>query len=93
MYYSKVRENIKRRSSENEFINILNKFYEKTRDGIVFTDSLGIIKYVNDSFLSLCKIENQQLIIDRPFSEFLARGIVDMKVLIEATWRMALPCL
>ena len=29
--------------------------------------------------------ENQQLIIDRPFSEFLSRGIVDLKVLIEAT--------
>ena len=40
---------------------------------------------MNDSFLSLCKSENQQLIIDRPFSEFLARGIVDLKVLIEAT--------
>ena len=76
---------LKVNSSENEFNNILNNFYEKTRDGIVFTNKMGIIKYVNDSFLSLCKSENQQLIIDRPFSEFLARGIVDLKVLIEAT--------
>ena len=70
---------------ENELNNILNKFYDKTRYGIVFTDSLGTIKYVNDSFISLCKIENQQLLIERPFSDFLARGIIDMKVLIEAT--------
>ena len=70
---------------ENEFNNILNKFYDNTRDGIVFTDSLGTIKYVNDSFISLCKIENEQLLIERPFSDFLARGIIDMKVLIEAT--------
>jgi transcriptional regulator PpsR len=70
---------------ENELNNILNKFYDNTRYGIVFTDSIGTIKYVNDSFISLCKIENQQLLIERPFSDFLARGIIDMKVLIEAT--------
>ena len=70
---------------EYELNNILNKFYDNTRYGIVFTDSLGIIKYVNDSFVSLCKIENQQFLIERPFSDFLARGIIDMKVLIEAT--------
>ena len=81
----RLEKTLKEDSSENEFINILNKFYEKTRDGIVFTNKMGIIKYVNDSFLSLCKSENQQLIVDRPFSEFLARGIVDLKVLIEAT--------
>ena len=68
-----------------ELNNILNKFYENTRYGIVFTNSVGTIKYVNDSFVSLCKIENQQLLIERPFSDFLARGIIDMKVLIEAT--------
>ena len=70
---------------ENELNNILNKFYDNTRYGIVFTDSIGTIKYINDSFISLCKIENQQLLIERPFSDFLARGIIDMKVLIEAT--------
>ena len=70
---------------ENELNNILSKFYDNTRYGIVFTDSIGTIKYVNDSFISLCKIENQQLLIERPFSDFLARGIIDMKVLIEAT--------
>lgn len=70
---------------ENELNNILNKFYDNTRYGIVFTDSFGTIKHVNDSFISLCKIENQQLLIERPFSDFLARGIIDMKVLIEAT--------
>ena len=43
---------------------------------LVFTDSLGTIKYANDSFVSLCKIENQQLLIERPFSDFLARGII-----------------
>ena len=70
---------------ENELNNILSKFYDNTRYGIVFTDSIGTIKHVNDSFISLCKIENQQLLIERPFSDFLARGIIDMKVLIEAT--------
>ena len=70
---------------ESELDNILNKFYDNTRYGIVFTDSLGTIKYANDSFVSLCKIENQQFLIERPFSDFLARGIIDIKVLIEAT--------
>jgi len=66
----RLEKTLKEDSSENEFINILNKFYEKTRDGIVFTNKMGSIKYVNDSFLSLCKSENQQLIIDHLYLFF-----------------------
>ena len=80
----RLKKDIENKLKENKFDNILNNFYDKTRDGIVFTDSSGIIRHVNDSFISLCKIENPQLLIERPLSDFLARGIVDLKVLIEA---------
>ena len=74
----------KNTTPREEFPTVLRKFFENTRDGIVFTDKSGIIKHVNNSFLSLCNTGSDQLILERSFSDFLARGIVDLKVLIEA---------
>ncbi len=73
-------------STANEFPEILKKYYENTKDSIVFTDKAGIIKHSNDSFLSLCSLGSDQLILGRSFSDFLARGIIDLKVLIDAAW-------
>ena len=71
-------------SSIGEFPEILNKYYENTRDSMIFTDKSGIIKYSNNSFLSLCNSGSDQLILGRSFSDFLARGTIDLKVLIDA---------
>ena len=70
-------------SPTGEFSELLKKYYENTRDSIVFTDKSGIIKYINNSFLSLCNSGSDQLVLGRSFSDFLGRGIIDLKVLID----------
>ena len=71
-------------SAPNEFPEILQKFYENTKDSVIFIDKSGVIKYANSSFLSLCKSGSDQLVLGKSFSDFLARGFIDLKVLIDA---------
>jgi transcriptional regulator PpsR len=56
-------------------------------DAIVFTDSLGDIQQANDAFLTLCDAGSLTDVRSRSLSNFLARGAVDLRVLLEAVER------
>lgn len=61
----------------------ISALYQEGTDSIVFTDEFGIMKAANDSFLGLVDSAHLSAVRSRAFSDFLARGAVDLKVLIE----------
>ncbi|WP_420863948.1 transcriptional regulator PpsR [Algirhabdus cladophorae] len=58
-------------------------FYEHGADAIVFTNASGTILSANDSFLNMLDAANVASVKGKPLGDFLARGAVDSKVLIE----------
>jgi transcriptional regulator PpsR len=65
----------------------LQALYMRTRDAVVFTDERGMIRAANESFLNLCDLVDLASIKGRSLAEFLARGEVDLKILLDAASR------
>ncbi len=65
--------------------NMLNleRLFNEGVDGIVFLDGDGIITAANDSFLKLTDSSNIAQVRGRSFADFLVRGSVDMRVLLD----------
>ncbi|MEM8632587.1 MAG: transcriptional regulator PpsR [Pseudomonadota bacterium] len=61
----------------------LQDLYEHGIDAVVFTDTDGLIRGANESFLDLVDAAQPSVVTGRPLSEYLIRGGVDMKVLVE----------
>ncbi len=61
----------------------LNGLYQEGIDAIVFTDQDGTITAANESFLNLADIAHVTLARGRSLADFLSRGSVDTKVLID----------
>jgi len=57
--------------------------YQEGIDAIIFTDENGNVKAANESFLNLTDAAHLTNVKGRSLSEFLARGTVDLKVLME----------
>lgn len=70
-------------SAAQEFVVALQIFYDNSPDGMIFTDRNGAITYCNESFLSMCDIPDSSDIQLKSLSEFLIRGSIDLKVLID----------
>ncbi len=66
----------------------LNGFFASGVDGIVFTDRDGIIRAANESFLNLIDLAHLGEAKGHSLEEFLARGTVDLKVLVETAARV-----
>ena len=54
---------------------------QNASDGIVFTDENGHILDINDTFLSMAQLANEEQILGRLVHEWLGRSAVDMNVL------------
>lgn len=65
------------------FTDDLQSFYEEGVDAIVFTDASGVIRSANESFLTLADAGHITNVKGRQISDFLVRGGVDQKVLLE----------
>ncbi|MEM1432238.1 MAG: transcriptional regulator PpsR [Pseudomonadota bacterium] len=52
-------------------------------DGIVFTDGDGVIRAANESFLGLTDAAHASAVKGRSLAQFLSRGAVDLKVLLD----------
>ncbi|MCU4652321.1 transcriptional regulator PpsR [Roseibacterium sp. SDUM158016] len=65
----------------------LSALYREGPDAIVFTDSHGIIRSANDAFLSLTDAGQLSDVKGKSLGDFLARGSVDLKVLIDNAGR------
>ena len=57
--------------------------FENGVDAIVFANDTGIILNCNNSFLDLCDLASASEVINRPLADFLSRGTIDQKMLIE----------
>lgn len=62
---------------------MLSGLYRQGADAMVFTDREGVILSVNESFLSLLDVAQGASVKGRALSEFLVRGSVDLRVLID----------
>jgi transcriptional regulator PpsR len=65
----------------------LRALYAQGIDGIVFTDSEGVILSASESFLNLTDSATLSSVKGRSLSDFLTRGNIDMKVLLENAQR------
>ena len=61
----------------------LGRLYHEGVDGIVFADSDGNIRAANEAFLNLTDTANMAAIRGRSLADFLARGAVDLRVMID----------
>jgi transcriptional regulator PpsR len=69
--------------SMDELAENLSRLYHEGVDGILFTDGDGMIRAANEAFLNLTDSANIAAVRGRSLTEFLARGAVDMRVLID----------
>ena len=63
-------------------------FYQEGVEAIVFADENGLIQSANESFLGFVDASHLTRLKSRSFGDFLARGAVDLKVLIENARRV-----
>jgi transcriptional regulator PpsR len=61
----------------------LSALYQEGVDAIVFTDIQGDILSANESFLNLVDSANLTAVRGKSFGQFMSRGMVDLKVLID----------
>lgn len=61
--------------------------YDKGVEAIAFTDPRGIIRSANEAFLNLCDVATAAELKDRSLADYLVRGGVDLKILIEHAGR------
>ncbi|MBU9696519.1 transcriptional regulator PpsR [Rhodobacteraceae bacterium HSP-20] len=70
-------------SGTDELADNLARLYHEGVDGIVFTDGDGNIRAANEAFLNLTDTANIAAIRGRSLTDFLARGAVDLRVLLD----------
>lgn len=75
-------------SQESDRSQMMQNLFEKGTDAIVFLDGNGLIKAANEAFLHLTDSHSTSVVIDRAFSDFLSRGAVDLKVLLDNVKRV-----
>jgi transcriptional regulator PpsR len=61
----------------------LARLYQEGVDGIVFADADGIIVSANEAFLNLTDSANTASVRGRSLADFMARGAVDLRVLMD----------
>lgn len=71
----------------DELTQNLTALYDDGVDGIVFTDAEGVIRAANEAFLGLVDAAHQSVVKGRHLGDYLARGSVDAKVLLDNTAR------
>ncbi len=70
-----------------ELAQVLSGLFRDGADAMVFTDNHGVIRSANDAFLSLCDAGGLSDVRGKSLGDFLVRGSVDLKVLIENATR------
>lgn len=67
----------------DELTENLGALYQEGVDAIVFTNSDGVLTAANESFLKLVDVAHLSLVKGKSLAEFLVRGNIDLKVLLE----------
>ncbi|AHM03489.1 Regulator of carotenoid biosynthesis, Transcriptional regulator, PpsR [Roseibacterium elongatum DSM 19469] len=66
-----------------ELTQTLTGMYRDGPDAVVFTDNHGVIRSANEAFLGLCDAGQLADVKGKSLGDYLLRGSVDLKVLIE----------
>jgi transcriptional regulator PpsR len=66
---------------------LLSGLYRDGADAMVITNRHGMIRYANEAFLSLCDVAQLSDIKGTSLSDYLARGSVDFRVLVDNATR------
>lgn len=69
--------------TSNELAENLSRLFHEGVDGVVFTDTDGTIKAANEAFLNLTDAASMSMVRGRSLSDFLVRGAVDLRMLID----------
>ena len=70
-------------TAQDELGDGLLRLFHEGVDGIVFTDRDGVIRAANEAFLNMTDASNLAAVKGRSLADFMVRGAVDLKVLIE----------
>ncbi len=65
----------------------LRALFNKGFEAMVFTDARGGIQSANESFLNLCDVAGPSGLVGKSLADFLVRGGVDLKILIDGATR------
>jgi transcriptional regulator PpsR len=71
------------RSTSDDLAENLSRLYHEGVDGIIFTDADGVIRAANEAFLNLTDAASMSAVRGRSLSEFLVRGAVDLRMLLD----------
>ncbi len=63
--------------------DMMTSFYQDGVDAIVIVDAAGVVESSNESFLDLADIAHAAAVRGKSFADFLARGSVDLRVLLD----------
>lgn len=74
-------------TSSDELTDNLTRLYHQGVDGVVFTDAEGNIRGANEAFLNLTDSSSLASVRGRSLADFLARGTVDLRVLLDSVKR------
>ncbi|HKL45048.1 MAG TPA: transcriptional regulator PpsR [Roseovarius sp.] len=66
-----------------EFTQALAALFAASSDAIVLTDAKGVIRDANEAFLIMADAAQLRDVKDQSLSEFLSRGTVDLKLILE----------
>jgi transcriptional regulator PpsR len=78
----------KSRGTSDELAENLSRLFHEGVDGVLFTDAEGTIKAANEAFLNLTDAASMSMVRGRSFGDFLVRGAVDLRMLIDNVKRM-----
>jgi len=70
-------------STGDHLLLSLNSLYQHGADAMIFTDGRGLIEAANDAFLDLADAAHLSDVKGRSLADFLARGQVDLAVLLD----------
>ncbi len=83
----RLEADVRQETVGEELSDNLRALYDRGFDAVVFTDLRGGIRGANDAFLSLLDLPSVTALAGRSISEFLVRGSVDLRILIEGAAR------
>jgi transcriptional regulator PpsR len=83
MLFARLENAEEAEQTSDELTENLAALYQEGVDAIVFTDRDGIIRAANEAFLNLTDVAHVTMVKGKSLADFLVRGVVDTKVLIE----------
>jgi len=72
----------------NELADLTERLFTKGIDAVVFLDGDGLVKAANEAFLNLTDSNSLAMVQGRSFGDFLSRGTIDLRVILDNVKRV-----